>query len=272
MTKMPTPVPPSFKQRYWPRFWPLFLLGMLGIASLPLTLVPTLRAGLLSDALPAMPLPALLALMLVNPILMLAAACAIGAALAPRTGLRALLAMTPDRRSLPQALRAAAPLAIVLGFALSLVTAGLDRALQPLMPDAWIAATAGSANEASWRATLMGLLYGGITEEILLRWGWMSLLAWAGWRLFDRRSAQPSAAVMWTAIVLAALLFGIGHLPAVAALAPLDAALIARTVALNAIGGILFGWLFWKRHLEAAMIAHASTHVGYALLRLAGLM
>jgi membrane protease YdiL (CAAX protease family) len=38
-------------------------------------------------------------------------------------------------------------------------------------------------------------------------------------------------------------------------------------VALNAIGGIVFGWLYWRRSLEAAMVAHASAHVGFAMLR-----
>jgi len=29
----------------------------------------------------------------------------------------------------------------------------------------------------------------------------------------------------------------------------------------NAIGGIIFGWLYWKKGLESAIIAHIFTHV-----------
>jgi membrane protease YdiL (CAAX protease family) len=77
---------------------------------------------------------------------------------------------------------------------------------------------------------------------------------------------------MWGAIILAAVLFGVGHLPAVSAIAPLTSMLVMRTVLLNALGGIVFGWLFWRRSLESAMLAHASAHVGFALVRLGGVV
>ena len=56
--------------------------------------------------------------------------------------------------------------------------------------------------------------------------------------------------------MLAAVVFGLGHLPATAALLPLTPAVIARAVVLNGIPGVVFGWLFWRRGLEAAMVAH----------------
>jgi membrane protease YdiL (CAAX protease family) len=118
---------------------------------------------------------------------------------------------------------------------------------------------------------IAGLLYGGITEEVMLRWGMMTFIVWVIWRRFQKGRPHPSAGAVWAAILLAAVLFGIGHLPATAAFAPLDGMLVVRTVALNALGGVLFGWLFWRRHLEAAMVAHASAHVGFALAGLVGL-
>lgn len=256
--------------RFSRRFWPLFALGLLGIAALPFNILPALRQGAALDVLPQMSTPGLVALMLVNPLLMLAAMTALGAAVAHRVGLHALLAgVVPGSRW--AVLRAAAPLAVGLGLVLAVVTVLIDLAAQPFLSPEWTAATA-RAEGGILPALVVGVLYGGITEEILLRWGLMSFLAWAGWRLFARNSARPGPAIMWIAIVLAALLFGVGHLPAAAAVASLDAALVLRTVLLNALAGIVFGWLFWKRHLEAAMLAHASTHVGFALLRLAGVI
>ena len=32
--------------------------------------------------------------------------------------------------------------------------------------------------------------------------------------------------------------------------------MVARTVLLNAVAGVVFGWLYWKRGLEMAMLAH----------------
>ena len=46
---------------------------------------------------------------------------------------------------------------------------------------------------------------------------------------------------------------------------------VLRVVSLNALAGLFFGWLFWRYHLEAAMLAHASAHVGFALLAWTGL-
>ena len=37
--------------------------------------------------------------------------------------------------------------------------------------------------------------------------------------------------------------------------------LIARALVLNGIGGIVFGWLYWKRGLLAAMLAHFSADI-----------
>ena len=39
----------------------------------------------------------------------------------------------------------------------------------------------------------------------------------------------------------------------------MDGVVIARTLLLNGIGGVAFGWLYWKRGIEAAMLAHFST-------------
>jgi membrane protease YdiL (CAAX protease family) len=75
----------------------------------------------------------------------------------------------------------------------------------------------------------------------------------------------------WAANILTALVFGIGHLPATAAIAPLSAVVIARALVLNGIAGIAFGWLYWQSGLEAAMLANFTAdlvlHVVSPLLR-----
>lgn len=103
---------------------------------------------------------------------------------------------------------------------------------------------------------LKGLLaspYGGIVEEVQLRVFVMGLVAWLLSRLASRQ-ARPW--VMLTAIAFAALLFGAAHLPMAAQLAPLTIGVVARVIAYNALGGLVFGWLYWKRGLEHAMLAH----------------
>ena len=58
-----------------------------------------------------------------------------------------------------------------------------------------------------------------------------------------------------------ALLFGAGHLPTTATLMPLTPLVITRALLLNGLGGIVFGWLYWKRGLLAAMLAHFSADI-----------
>ena len=106
------------------------------------------------------------------------------------------------------------------------------------------------------------LLNGGITEELLLRWGLMTLLVWAAWRLFQKGLGRPKPALFVGAILTSSLVFGIGHLPVAFMLFP--EAILALTLFVivgNSAFGLIAGYLYWKKGLESAMIAHALTHV-----------
>ena len=89
----------------------------------------------------------------------------------------------------------------------------------------------------------------------------MSLFAWLGGFVSKTQDGKPTSAVFWIANLLAAVLFGLGHLPATEMIIPLTPLVITRAILLNGIGGIIFGWLYWKRGLEAAMIAHFSADI-----------
>jgi membrane protease YdiL (CAAX protease family) len=71
----------------------------------------------------------------------------------------------------------------------------------------------------------------------------------------------PASGAFWVAIVLVAVLFGLGHLPATSAITPLTTTLVVRALVLNGIAGITFGYLYWKQGLEAAMLGHMNAHV-----------
>lgn len=104
-----------------------------------------------------------------------------------------------------------------------------------------------------WRG-LLASFYGGAVEEIECRLFLVSLFVW----LLAR--CRRGATLPWmfvVAIVLAALLFGAGHLPAAFAAGMAHAPLaIARIVLLNALVGCVTGAIFWKWGLEHAMLAH----------------
>jgi membrane protease YdiL (CAAX protease family) len=106
------------------------------------------------------------------------------------------------------------------------------------------------------------LLYGGVTEEVLLRWGLMSLLAWACWRAFLPRPGRAPAACYHAAIILSALIFGAGHLPVAFLIVPQpNVALVAFVILANGVFGLVAGYLYWWRGLESSVIAHLTAHV-----------
>jgi hypothetical protein len=250
--------------RFWRVFVVLFGMGMVGV----LALVPTVLGQLdqVPPELAELP-PALVAVVsLLNPAILLAVAVAVGTLTAHRVGLRSLVAervrgggaIWPQMR--PYLVPAIAAGLIFLG-----VSAALDAWMNPfadLAEDA-LPVSGGSPVEG----LVVGVLYGGIVEELMLRWGFMSLLVWIGWRVVQRGEGRPSPALVWSAIVLAALLFGLGHLPGLAAMVELTPLLIFRTVLLNALGGMVFGGLYWRHSLEVAMVSHAAFHVGLFVLR-----
>lgn len=148
-------------------------------------------------------------------------------------------------------------LAVLVGIAAAvaiLVLAPLvDRAMPPMLHPPAQAGAGGSALNG-----FLASFYGGIAEELMLRLFLMTLLVWIVARVSKR---QPPAWVYWAAIVVAAALFGAGHLPAAAKVWGLEPIVIARTLLLNGIAGVAFGWLYWKRGLEMAMLAHFSADI-----------
>jgi hypothetical protein len=253
--------------RFWRPFFALVGLGLVGLLGLPLILIPQIAQFIAGGVLPPdSSVLALTALSLVGPALMLLVAVAVGVLLAPRVDLRAHLAARMGAGEQPaRSLRGEAPLAFGLGLGTALVIAAADLMVTPFIPELETL----QAQQAPLLARLAaGMLYGGIVEELLLRWGIMTLIVWLGWRLVQGGRGTPRAGLVFAAAVISALLFGVLHLPGLAGQIPLTPLLIARTVGLNALGGIVYGWLYWRRSLEAAMLAHAATHIGFALVEL----
>ena len=111
-----------------------------------------------------------------------------------------------------------------------------------------------------WKA-LLASFYAGIAEEVLLRLFLVSLFVWIIFKIKKDKDGRPTVFGIWLSIILAAVFFGLGHLPATAQITSLTGIVIVRAIVLNGIGGIIFGWLYWKKGLESAMIAHFSADI-----------
>jgi hypothetical protein len=118
-----------------------------------------------------------------------------------------------------------------------------------------------SVNPPAWQG-LLASLYGGINEELLLRLFVMTLIGGIGATMFRQMDQKLPVGIFWVANVLAAVLFGLGHLPATAAIGlPMDFLVISRAIVLNGLLGVGFGWLYWKHGLESAMLGHFSADI-----------
>ena len=202
------------------------------------------------------PLPVAVVLQMGQGAVMSAVAILLGLWMAPGLGLTRPLAQDwLDRRLDRARLVRTAGLAMALGALVGAAIFVLDRFAFALLVEP---ITAIQGTPPLWQRLLV-CFYGGINEEIFLRLFLMTLLVWLGAKA--GRRTVPTAATVWVAIAIVSILFGLGHLPMTARFVPLTAVVVVRAIILNGLAGVLFGWLYWRRGLEAAMIAHFSTDV-----------
>jgi hypothetical protein len=152
--------------------------------------------------------------------------------------------------------------------ALYTALAGLAGGAVVVLLDAFVFAPAkaialNAGQPAAWKG-LLASLYGGISEETFLRLFLLSLLVLGLRRLVLGRDSvgRPLPwAVFWAANGLAALVFGLGHLPATATLVPLTPVLVVRAIVLNGVLALLFGELYRRWGFEMAILAHFSADI-----------
>ncbi|MFZ2310715.1 MAG: CPBP family glutamic-type intramembrane protease [Patescibacteria group bacterium] len=113
---------------------------------------------------------------------------------------------------------------------------------------------------STWKS-LLASFYGGISEEILLRLCLMTFLVWITFKIKKTKDGLPTTVGIWAAIIISSIIFGLGHLPVTSAITAITPIVVIRAIALNGIGGIIFGWLYWKKGLESAMISHFSADI-----------
>ncbi|MEW5982203.1 MAG: CPBP family glutamic-type intramembrane protease [Acidobacteriota bacterium] len=109
---------------------------------------------------------------------------------------------------------------------------------------------AGRTNEAAWRPLALAF-ESSILEEVVFRLFVLSLVAWVVLRLVKRPVWAVSAGV-----AASTALFAMAHLPAWSAVATSTPMLFASVLLLNAVGGLLFAWVFWRWGLPYAILCH----------------
>jgi Type II CAAX prenyl endopeptidase Rce1-like len=240
----------------------LWLAGMAGVLSVLLLDLSAILANLPATGGLEMPFHPLLIKLLsvVQTAILMSIAILIGVQLAQLVGLSAPAAEALARgNTFISALKPQVLPGLIAGVIAGVVILSIWLLFRPILPPVFVT-RAERLNSAMPFVTR--LLYGGITEELLLRWGFMTLLVWAAWRIFQRGRGTPRSICVVSAIVISSVVFGIGHLPLVSALAvDFTLPIVAFIVLANSLFGLIAGYLYWRKGLEAAIIAHMATHM-----------
>lgn len=231
----------------------LLMLGLMGVASI-LTMdlpIPEEAAAILEAQFTPFQIKLVL---LINPTILLVIAITVGLLFYQKSGLSVpfLERISGIKSTVDQ------PNSIIIKGVIGGVIAGflitiVGFVFTPMLPAEF------TELSNSIQPTIAGrFLYGGITEEILMRFGLMTLFVF----LASKIARHQKPAVYWLGIIISAFLFALGHFPvAFQAVSNPSALLLFYLVIGNMIGGIVFGWLYWKKGLESAMIAHIFAHV-----------
>lgn len=230
----------------------LFVLGTVGVLSLlsvhiPLESLPKAATERFSEQ-------ELKWLMLINPMFLTILAILMGTALCDKVNLKApviesLLGVKEPEFSIVAPLKSGAIFGIISGIIILIIAA----VYQSVLPAEFIALGAKMDITPAAR-----LLYGGISEELLMRYGFMTLVIWTIFKI--SKSLKNMTYII--GILLSSLLFALGHLPIVFTTVKEPGILLISYIIIgNSAAGILFGWQYWKKGLEAAMIAHMFAHL-----------
>ncbi|MFO9237542.1 CPBP family glutamic-type intramembrane protease [Legionella pneumophila serogroup 1] len=104
------------------------------------------------------------------------------------------------------------------------------------------------------------VLYGGVVEEVIARWGLMNVVCFFA-LLF---TSQINSEIIIISIFLSAFIFAVGQLPAyIAAGCTPSRRFLYSFVLLSLLQSILFGFLFWQYGLTSAILAHMLFHLGW---------
>ncbi len=232
----------------------IFIIGLIGILTLDIPHSPEIEAAL-KDFTPLQKKLILIA----NPLIILLIATTLGTILYQKVNLKLpiiekLVGMENDGFNFFDVIKVGILGGIVAGLLLSLI--GLI--FHPLLPNEFL-----ELGESFQPTLAARFLYGGFTEEILMRFGLMTFVVWITSKIFS--GTKP--VVYWIGIIMASVFFAVGHFPiAFQAVESPSAGLLLFIFIGNTIGGLIFGWLYWKKGLESAFIAHIFAHVVMLLL------
>lgn len=198
-------------------------------------------------------------LAMVQPLLLGIVAIYGGHRFAQKVGLRSLINERVEKSESPQierktyGLSESVPFIVLFAVGLALLNIGFDFLFQNWLPNG-LQVTAAHTN--IWQG-LSSVFYGGLAQEILLRWGVMTTLIY----VISSKGKELSPMTYIVGFVFTAVLYAFSQAGTLTGAGDYTAILWTRHLLLNALDGILYGWLYYKFHFEAAALSHMLTNL-----------
>lgn len=233
-------------------FWFLFLVAELSvIASVPYGV--TISGDAIYDI--GVSPPILLATQVARGTVLLIISLITGLILGKRVGLRTpVLESLFVGRGLPAGFYSSVKLSVFLGVLLGTIIFVADRfvfsaGIEPL--------TVILSSPPLWQRFLYSF-YAGIVEEIILRFFFVTLLVWISWKIKRTSEGLPTDTGVWISILLVGVIYSISYLSALSISVDSNPLLTAGILLVSLMTGGTFGWLYWKKGLEASIIANVT--------------
>ena len=238
----------------WRMFWLLLFAALVGVGAVMPYLLAVFGKFLAARST-SMSLPMSLAVQAMENALLFAAVIALGLVLARKVGIE----LPVLQRWLYGGSDGFAQSIVVLPIISGIVVAGLSLLVFytiffSRIPEWPVAA---EAMLPIWKR-LLACVYGAIDEELLARLFFLALFLWLGKKIARTKALRPGAIVFWVANIIVSVLFAAGHIPAAQMIMKVTPLVIVALLTINGGASLLFGYLCWKRGLEAAMLAHFS--------------
>lgn len=234
----------------------LFGIGLLGVLSMLTVTIPldNLPKELVDKFSP----DTIKLLTLINPTILLLIAVIIGTVLSEKVKLTvpiitAFLKSEKSQTPFSEQLK----YGVMLGLLTGILTIAIASIFNAYLPQEFIEIT-----KKMEITPIARFAYGGLTEELMMRFGFMTFVVW----IVHKISKELTSLTYWMGIILATILFAIGHFPvAYNAVGNPSILLLSYILIGNSTVGIFFGWLYWKKGLEAAFVGHIFAHVAMLL-------
>lgn len=230
----------------------LFIIGLLGVFSMLTVTIPL--ESLPKEVLDKISPQTLKYLVLINPAILLLIAVVVGTMLYDKVGfsvptISSILKIEQPKIKFIEQVKFGVSFGMLAGILITII----GSVFKSSIPQEFI-----EIGNKIKITTVARFLYGGLTEELLMRFGFMTLVVW----LIFKIKKNLNSSTYWTGIITASILFAVGHFPVVfnAVQSP-TISLLTYVLIGNSTAGLFFGWLYWKKGLEAAFISHIFAHV-----------